>query len=342
METKNTKSEASLGRARPAKFCPLVCLCASHLGTTSRSTKLLHLLSSVRERQTTLPARIHISVSLDEKKLGEKETTTIREALNKELKRWSGRLHVYAHKKQKSQFEHYAWLVAHAKLDDAGWVIFTDDDDTWHDDRVYEFDKLFTLPKSYTDRINAFRCLWKTTAEKDAATTHRGNYVEYAMPVMIVKAFFRGATEGMLQHPFCDVFFLQFVWACRSGQVAISLTQDEMYDWKEDGEDHVCKSGPKGTLTSDPDRAPETLVFLQAAAERHLALFLAETSLRKKEPSTDDFIDFVKQKDASFFQSNNEWRDLLLAIESVVFKRGAATHVFGRTAVEPFLRRSAV
>jgi hypothetical protein len=292
------------------------------------------LLSSVRERQTTLPARFHISVSFDEKKLGEKEVSNIKAALNAEMKRWSGRLYVHAHKKQKSQFEHYAWLAAHAKLDDAGWVIFTDDDDTWHDDRIHEFDKMFTLPKTDLDRINAFHCAWKTTVDKEG-TNYRGNYVEYAVPVMIWKAFFRGATEGMLRHHFCDVFFLQFVWACRSGQVAISQTKDEMYDWKEDGEDHVCKSGPKGELSSDPDRKDETRAYLQAAAERNLALFLAETSLRKKEMTTDDFLTVVKQKDASFFHSKNEWCDLLLALASVAFETSAAAHVFGRESVEP-------
>src|SRR4029079_18191682 len=105
-----------------------------------------------------------------------------------------------------AQFEHYKQLVKQLddekKLPDKTWILFTDDDDPWHESRAAIYHcRIANLQKDGHDKTTqAIR------VSRGKATLDRtGNYWLYTATANLVRTFLNKLPDTMAKHNFCDV-----------------------------------------------------------------------------------------------------------------------------------------
>ena len=237
----------------------MVCLCASHMNTLGRWERFMQMLTSWKEQTWELP--LIVSMSFEESvegviKLPEMEGLTI-----------------IRQRRKTSQFEHYKVL---AELDwgDETWVMFTDDDDLWHEARAEAY--VTMLQECRKRGVRPAYVVSKTivateeddppgleTAEdvtvlfergvisqevfdkKDVGRMESGNYVEYGVSIQTLRGFLQGVHRELLEHKFCDLAFTRYL---REGHdLPMCRLQPEGIPWlyfyrRDPGIGQVCVS----------------------------------------------------------------------------------------------------
>jgi len=186
----------------------LLGLCASHINSEKRVPYVVKMLKSVAAQTTSLEGfYMRVSYGLPTDKLLE-----VRRAVRKAFKGCKGSL--YEVKGSFTQFEHYKLLlervVTERKLNPKEakeWVIFSDDDDIWHPDRVTLYKH--NLKPSLSERPNtrALR-LWSRSQTRRNSS---GDYVDYTIPLWLFNEFITRVTPQVISHKFCDVLLTSFI-----------------------------------------------------------------------------------------------------------------------------------
>ena len=212
----------------------IACVLATHISKRERVHSLRSLLQSIC-KQDILRPELHVSWSSSPELESE-----VRDVFSAECK--SGQ-QVYFQPKQLSQFQHYRFLAN--KLKDCEppntetWLLFSDDDDVWHPQRLHFYSLLLQTIEELDTQV--VTCGWQAiragaadagaklppvrrVEEVEAHLSSSKYFVEdlsgcqesteYWMSLVRLDrtlAFFGLAPDGLVASTFCDVAFARFV-----------------------------------------------------------------------------------------------------------------------------------
>lgn len=242
----------------------LIALCASHINNTHRLQCLLSMIKSWREQ--TLQCKLFISLSYD--------TVQITKKILLQSLPSCEDLHINIRDCPLRQFEHYKMLSDEVSLDHTdAFVIFSDDDDVWHPDRVKTFSKCLRLfqfgllymycpmyaeqiEKRGTDDVMTSHGVTIHLEKGEVKTieewTGYGNYVSYVLNIKTLLAFMQQCPPYILSHKFCDMFFLKFIRLSLGQQYAPIPTDNWMYYYRHGGQtDSVTFTNQYETLCNE-------------------------------------------------------------------------------------------
>lgn len=159
------------------------------------------------------------------------------------------------------QFEHYARLIKTIDTTIYKYVLFTDDDDVWHKNRLKHFcdglSQLQSFTQSWlslkvpmyvtTTNPNQGLADWFTFQDVDdnviGLETHNdprtvSNYITYLFKIEVVEGFLQECNLLHLQHKYCDMLLLKYVKHCKKGvNIVYSIeNNDWMYYYRHNNE----------------------------------------------------------------------------------------------------------
>lgn len=209
----------------------IVCLCASHIHNTFRLKCLNSMIQSWNEQ--ILHCHLYLSISYDD---------AMKQLVDRVIASYNyDRLHVTIQLSPLKQFEHYKHLLKLISNESYKYIIFTDDDDLWHHNRVKHFDDALsqiTLQHNHWLSVKIPNYVTPSTPYKglsdcftaqmvsdrlkdlqlnDNATT-MSNYVTYVFKTEVVERFLQDCNVEHLQHKFCDMLLLKYIKHCKNGQ----------------------------------------------------------------------------------------------------------------------------
>lgn len=257
-----------------------VCLCASHVNNVFRLKCLMSMIKSWKEQTVKCP--LHISMSYDDslKELIQRIMLTLK----------YDNLHIIIQTFPLKQFEHYATLIKTIDCTVCKYVIFTDDDDLWHENRVKYFcDALsqfqsfskpwlsLKIPKYVTTSISkqgladffspqdVNKNFIELEIHNDPSTV--SNYIIYLFKIEVVKSFLQECNVHHLQHKYCDMLLLKYIKHCKNGVNLVYLIEnnDWMYYYRHNNE---TKS-----ITNTTQKNIPTDILLFANSLEHLLCF---------------------------------------------------------------------
>ena len=161
---------------RPANLSVLhntfaACALATHMSSVNRIESLRHCLLSIAD-QTTMPA-LYISWSAATRELEERVEALLREPAMPVI-------HPFYHAKPLAQFEHYRFLAMKLRESERSmegthglshtWLLFSDDDDVWHPQRLHYYCVRLQELDSETrcKRAQIVRCNWHASLNPGA------------------------------------------------------------------------------------------------------------------------------------------------------------------------------
>lgn len=224
----------------------LVSFCASHINTKQRINAFICMLNSYLEQ--TKKIEIYISISYNE------IYKDIINTLIKNIRKKNSNINFIVSDIILSQFEHYKNLVNKVNIDQDSWLLFTDDDDIWKEDRVHYYNGI--INKSISCNINPGYIKVNGTIEAieedtklDIRTINHVNnlyvngktryysaenmnefldYYHYSVKLKTLKNFVDNVDIKILKHTYCDLCFCRYLHTGHSNTV-INLQVD--YGW---------------------------------------------------------------------------------------------------------------
>lgn len=178
------------------KIIPLI---ASHLDSKDRLNYFIKLIDIIKN-QIDYFEKIDLHVSLSyEPIISEKILVTLLSIINQHNFIFT------IQEKKMSQFMHYKYLISNCKdMDDNNtWILFSDDDDEWSENRLAIYQHLI---ENIEDDNTMAVCY--TTGNQNE---YFGSYVDYCIKLKYVKIFFEYAHDEQLNSKFCDSFFIKFL-----------------------------------------------------------------------------------------------------------------------------------
>lgn len=197
----------------------IVCLCASHIVNIKRLVFLGAMLRSWEQQSSKCKLIIVLSAA-DER---------LYAGAMKFLGKYSpDDLRVIKH--EGKQFEKYKYAVEQLRgeMTEDQWIIFTDDDDLWHPDRVKffdsftgtEFDFSIVRVQRIAENLNTSSAqLYLTTKHiDDALKTNQleiidtqPNYVNYLIKFKLLDEYLSSCPEHILSHKYSDMAFCSYM-----------------------------------------------------------------------------------------------------------------------------------
>ncbi|KAJ3360474.1 hypothetical protein GGF31_003235 [Allomyces arbusculus] len=182
-------------------------------------------------------------------------------------------MRVYAHTERLVQFEHYRYLLSLPEIKSYDWVMFTDDDDLWHPQRVEIMQACTELPSECMYLTHSLQFKEFDVAERklmgrfDANIIHYEklpeflfeslegydiaksgiNYVNAVYRTSIVERFINSVPDVLLKHRYCDVLMTYSIVHSTIPGRHLDVRDDPypLYYWRLDSSyDHVCSAGP--------------------------------------------------------------------------------------------------
>ena len=218
-------------------FCIAV---ASHISNESRIPYLIECLTSLTTQ--TIPVEVYLSISFVNDKAKEKTLNSI----NNENKILNEHLNIRVREQKTSQMRHYFMLYQeiHQKHQ---WILFCDDDDTYHKDRTNYFmqttqtielkigtaneERDTTLPK--LELAGVYENISQPTHH-----TKRHEYWCYCIRMDILTRFCNVVepTIGVLDDRCCDVLFAEYLRR-KSPEWVYATIEQPLYHYREDEND---------------------------------------------------------------------------------------------------------
>ncbi|EFA75280.1 hypothetical protein PPL_11355 [Heterostelium album PN500] len=234
----------------------LIALCASHIGDIERLNHLKEMIRSYVNQDVKI--QFFISISCEESML---------EQLSKEIGEWNQiyGLHILMQSVKKSQFQHYKHLVDHlvsSKISLSTWIIFSDDDDTWHPFRVKGY---LNITRQLKNTFKDNHCI-RVTASHDEKF---GEYFEYSIRLKTSVWFFDRAGQELLASSFCKLFFLRYMVSFNSTSLCQLPNRPYQRNTREVAVGHEISIFFVGV---DPDNNRQ---ILEAQVKRDTILMLA-------------------------------------------------------------------
>lgn len=213
----------------------IVALCAVHIHDESRCRGLENCLRTIRQ-QSSPPDLLLIGWSAGDASTRTATAQFFQEmmetkVINNEPSSVEG---------CSSQFQHFQRLLQDPRLSTlacngkATWIVFSDDDDLWHPERVYSYrhviETMATLPDDRDVRSMSHAQICPGVREIASSFFHsevmlqdglakrvvgaeddRLEYFDYALRLDLMQDFFEWISSGLLEHKFCDRALLRFL-----------------------------------------------------------------------------------------------------------------------------------
>ena len=219
------------------QFCIAV---ASHISNESRIPYLIECLTSLTTQ--TIPVEVYLSISCVNDEVKEKTLNSI----NNENKILNEYLNIRVRKQKTSQMRHYFMLYQeiHQKHQ---WILFCDDDDTYHKDRTNYFMQTTRSTELQIDTINETRDVTLPKLElagvyenisQPTHHTKRHEYWCYCIRMDLLTCFFDVVepTIGVLDDRCCDVLFAEYLRR-KSPEWVYATINQPLYHYREDEND---------------------------------------------------------------------------------------------------------
>jgi len=229
----------------------IVCICASHVNNVFRLKCLKSMIQSWNEQAIKCPLYISMSYNDAMKQLVERIVSTLK----------YDNLYITVQTLPLKQFEHYATLIKTIDTTIYKYVLFTDDDDLWHKNRLKHFCDGLSQLQSFTQSWLSLKVpMYVTTSNPnhgraDCFTSQDvddnfiklemhndpstiSNYITYLFKIEVVKGFLQECNLLHLQHKYCDMLLLKYVKHCKNGVNLVYLIEnnDWMYYYRHNNE----------------------------------------------------------------------------------------------------------
>lgn len=240
----------------------LIALIASHIDSEKRLHFFLKLMSSIN-KQIDYFEKIDVRVSLSyEPTIDKQQMQFLIESAN------INKFEFYYQDTKYRQFEHYKFLVDSlgAYDENTTWIIFSDDDDEWSDNRLAAYHHMINYITE--DTYDKTTSICYTNQKNKTNSTYIGSYVDYCVKLKYLKIFFEHATKEQLQHKFCDCYFVKYICTYGKGLLkrAFCATDETLYHWAQHAK-------------SDPEYSPESKpLSLKDSLVNNLDLYMAQYS----------------------------------------------------------------
>lgn len=182
----------------------LIACCASHMDHSMRLDRFKIMIQSWATQTIKIPLCIIMSYETEELKNQAETLCNEIVRLNADLT-----LTLFMSKNKRPQFMHYAKLleVLKSRIDmDQHWIMFTDDDDTWHPSRVEAYQK--SLLKATSTMIFLKNVLTSCSIERGQCPDE---YVHYIVKVTALEHFMQSADKDLLAHKYADMYLGRFL-----------------------------------------------------------------------------------------------------------------------------------
>jgi len=181
----------------------LITLIASHIDTRrrlNRFVKLLKIINSQIDYHDKINVRVSLSHSSD---IPLEEIKFLIESNNPNQFQF-----VYQNEKM-SQFQHYHYLIQTLCECDENdtWILFSDDDDEWANNRLAVYHYLININEQ--NDITTSICY--TNDQTKMANQYLGRYVDYCVKLAYLKIFFAHTTKQQLLNKYCDKYLIKFI-----------------------------------------------------------------------------------------------------------------------------------
>lgn len=181
---------------------PLTIFCASHIDSKERLEGLRKMLTSAQQQTILVP--LFLSFSYKDKEL-------LKDTLNLllEFRKLGLDIKTILQHTPLAIFEHYEKIIANENFD-SQYVIFTDDNDTWHEDRnaaYLSMIKSLEKNKLYVGRLNKYKSWFTDCSSNDDG----GEHWMYVCHIDVIRKFFEVCPELHLQNKYCDLIFIRFL-----------------------------------------------------------------------------------------------------------------------------------
>lgn len=219
------------------QFCIAV---ASHISNESRIPYLIECLTSLTTQK--VPVEVYLSISFVNDEVKEKTLNSI----NNENKILNEYLNIRVREQKTSQMRHYFMLYQeiHQKHQ---WILFCDDDDTYHKDRTNYFMQTTRTTELQIDTINETRDVTLPKLElaglyenisQPTHHTKRHEYWCYCIRMDLLTRFFNVVepTIGVLDDRCCDVLFAEYLRR-KSPEWVYATINQPLYYYREDEND---------------------------------------------------------------------------------------------------------
>jgi len=193
----------------------IICLCASHISNMNRLSKLKNMLDSWNHQ--IFPIKMVISISYG---------AELNQEINSILDNYSP-LIVLKNEKKKSQFEHYKNICKNYPEYRNYYILFTDDDDIWGENRSLAYATLIRiaeLSKRLVDYIiypyilegdhylsNNLEVMENYNKNRIKMINGHNEYVAFCVKMETFLTFINNCDEKLLNHKFCDRYFVKFL-----------------------------------------------------------------------------------------------------------------------------------
>ena len=182
-----------------------------HIGYEGQTNLLDNCISSLLE-QILKPKSIYISISFE----NDTYKTGFKCILQKYGRTTNPKINFIISKEKKHQMEHLHNISSNISINDYDMLMFCDDDDTYHIERVFTFVNAFNHGKdnSITGKFGGVREHVDLTDKGVSPFLEIPEYWCYGIvPSAIVEffTFFKGAYYKLLQHKFGDMYFRHYL-----------------------------------------------------------------------------------------------------------------------------------
>tara|TARA_X000000950_G_C13791464_1_gene609516 strand:- start:6 stop:974 length:969 start_codon:yes stop_codon:yes gene_type:complete len=189
----------------PKDYCIFI---ASHVSKHERIPFIKDCLLSLIEQK--MPISIYVSISFKNEEL---KQTTLEMITQHEIINSCGFLNILVRKNQCSQMQHFQLLLEEIN-DRHKWIMFCDDDDTYHKERTYKISYLITLGvEQYNNHpfLN-IAGLYECVNDKDHRQ-QRQEYWSYCVHKNVITTFYTQLQNyvDVLKHSCCDVLFAEYL-----------------------------------------------------------------------------------------------------------------------------------
>ncbi len=204
----------------------IITFIASHLDCKERLSNFLQLIDNIKE-QIDYYEKIELSASISHGNFISKQELLHVLGLTNQYN-----FKYYVHEEKQSQFMHYKFLTStlHYNDDENTWILFSDDDDEWANNRLGIYQYLLENINNDDYHLTTSICY---ASKNVPMINYIGTYVDYCVKLKYLKIFFDNTHEQQLNNKYCDSYFVKYIRYYGKGILKIAYCTDDtiLYNW---------------------------------------------------------------------------------------------------------------
>lgn len=211
-------------------------------------------------------------------------------------------LHLHFHATKQSQFEHYRFLLPHLPVDTTH-LLFTDDDDLWHQRRVEKVRRSMFF--------DVLRLPHLVLEDNEVSEGVYASHWSYCVPVSLLRTFVQETKN--LHHRYADVCFTKYI---ENNHIVTEITQGWYYiSRRHINNVYVCPTTYQGLFSDIKSGRAEEIIVATAASstskEEFLNTFLREFYMCSFVTKDIWQETLIRRQLQGFYEASTELQDLV-------------------------------